>query len=50
MDHVELLAEIGKEQNFTIVYVEFEELSKKGRQVPRHSYAILHKSLAFSIS
>lgn len=31
VEHVKLLAEIGSEQHFTIVYVEIEELSKTGR-------------------
>ncbi len=31
MDYVTLLAEIGAEQNFTVVYVEIEELSKANR-------------------
>ena len=33
MDQVALLAEIGAEQKFPIVYVEIEELSKSGRWV-----------------
>jgi hypothetical protein len=31
VDYVALLAEIGAEQNFTVVYVEIEELSKANR-------------------
>jgi hypothetical protein len=31
VDYVTLLAEIGAEQNFTVVYVEIEELSKANR-------------------
>jgi hypothetical protein len=33
VNYVEILAEIGKEQQFKIVYVEIEEMSKKDRQV-----------------